>query len=191
MKTRILVLIVALSLIDSTAFAASLKLEQPRSGVSPVNVGHLAGAIPFDIDWTDPTSVPSRYIGSKVGLDGWPIPFMHVQSTSPLPSNASKEALLNAYRVYAIVKYCNSIRKGYLVTYVNDIELGRAREKIKLIEAPYIAESNNLDVRRLYDAAAGSTSGYPINGQVCQFVLRQLLSDWYTPGVSEELKKDF
>ena len=106
----------------------------------------------FAFDWNEPTSVPNSYTGSSLALvkpgTGWPVPFL--QLSNPDASAPSKAALLNAYRVYAVIKLCNVTRLGYLVTYVNDIELGRAREKITLIEAPYISENTGSlsDVNR-------------------------------------------
>jgi hypothetical protein len=38
--------------------------------------------------------------------------------------------LLNDYRFYAHVKWCDDLREGYLVQYINDAELERARQPI-------------------------------------------------------------
>jgi hypothetical protein len=143
----------------------------------------LINSMAFAFEWPESTSVPSSYTGPPAG---WPVPYVTL-----VKPDASKAALTNAYRVYAIVKYCNSTRQGYLVTYVNDVELDRARDKIKLIEAPYIAENKNLDTSGLFGEAVKSVGSFVINQQICHFALSQLLSDWKTPGGNPMIKKDF
>ncbi len=44
------------------------------------------------------------------------------------------QRLFDAYRTYVIVKYCSESRKGYLIPWVNDDELDRARRRVKKIE---------------------------------------------------------
>jgi hypothetical protein len=146
----------------------------------------ISSSIASALDWKAPTNVPNSYVG-KAG--GWPVPT--VSLTPADASTTSKAALMSAYRVYAVLKSCNVTRQGYLVTYVNDIELGRAREKITLIEAPYLVENKNLNTDALYAEAAKSVMGFIIDRQICQFSLTQLLSDWRTPGGNEMMKKDF
>jgi hypothetical protein len=99
--------------------------------------------------------------------------------------------LVNAYRVYSVVKYCNEIRQGYLVTYVNDIELDRAREKIKAIEAPYLAAYKNLDTDELFNMAFQSVHGFSIYDQACHYAMRQLFNDWKTSSGGVVVRKDF
>lgn len=58
----------------------------------------LINSMAFAFEWPESTSVPSSYTGPPAG---WPVPYVTL-----VKPDASKAALTNAYRVYAIVKYC-------------------------------------------------------------------------------------
>jgi hypothetical protein len=78
------------------------------------------------------------------------------RQVAPSPADTATATLFDAYRHYAFVKYCNEIRQGYASVYVNDIELDRARAKIKAIEASYVATNKDLDTTTLFGKAASS-----------------------------------
>lgn len=129
--------------------------------------------------------------GVTAEMGGFPIPFIRF-------NKPELTELGNAYRVYAFIKYCHEIHRGYLVVYVNDIELDRAREKIKAIEAPFIAAQPDLDTKEVFDGAAKSLSDQvglsrfmSVDGQTCHMALRQLLDSWKTPTGNMTIEKDF
>ena len=129
--------------------------------------------------------------GATAEMGGFPIPFIRFNK----PELAE---LGNAYRVYAFVKYCNKIREGYLIVYVNDVELDRAREKIKAIEAPFVAANPGLGTKEVFDGATKSLSDQvglsrfmSVDGQTCHLALRQLLNSWRTPTGNMTIEKDF
>jgi hypothetical protein len=83
------------------------------------------------------------------------------------PRKTRVALLYHAYRIYAYVKYCHDSREGYLATYVNGVELARARLKIEAIEAEALAVINSpenkatdngaeLDTKRLFTRAVES-----------------------------------
>src|SRR5665647_2361549 len=78
------------------------------------------------------------FTGPPRDVDGAIVPENGNMNTggNPIPNTLFKRIgvskLGNAYRVYAFIQYCYNKRQGYL----SSIELDRAREKIKAIEAP-------------------------------------------------------
>jgi hypothetical protein len=53
--------------------------------------------------------------------------------------------LFRAYTRYAYVKFCNQVREGYVLQYINDIEMQRATSMIKAIKDKAIKDEPNLD----------------------------------------------
>jgi hypothetical protein len=126
-----------------------------------------------------------------MGAGGFAIPF--IRFTKP-----ELAELGNAYRVYGFVKYSSEIRQGYLVAYVNNIELDRAREKIMAIEAPFVAKQPDLDTKEVFDVAIRSLTQHvglspfmSVDAQTCHFALRELFDGFETPTGNLEIKKDF
>jgi len=111
-----------------------------------------------------------------------------VEPTAPDIATAT---LFDAYRHYAFVKYCNEIRQGYASVYVNDIELDRARAKIKAIEASYVAANKDLDTDALFSKAASSLKGMNVSAQTCHMVLFELFSKYPTRNGNIVIEKDF
>jgi hypothetical protein len=96
--------------------------------------------------------------------------------------------LLLAYKRYAYVKYCNEVRQGYVVVYVNDIELERARTAVKAIEDDALREDATLDTNASWNRAGNEIGGLSVNRDQCQTELNALLQQ--NPR-HEPIRKDF
>jgi hypothetical protein len=82
--------------------------------------------------------------------------------------------LLNAYRMFAYARLCNEVRQGYLVTYVNDIELERARNAIRAIAAQIKKEDSSINTDDTWHQALKQLP--PVNDAMCHYVVVQLLN---------------
>lgn len=84
--------------------------------------------------------------------------------------------LFNGYRLYIYIQWCHRTREGYLVQYVNDIELARAEMAIKAIKAQAIADEPNLGPAddEVWKKALQSLVGAPLFPETCQQSLGQL-----------------
>jgi uncharacterized protein YecT (DUF1311 family) len=84
--------------------------------------------------------------------------------------------LFRGYKLYAFIKYCNEIRQGYEMVYINDVEMERARHKIEGIEKDALAaiDDKDFDTRALFNKAVRSNAGSFVNYQICHFQLAEL-----------------
>lgn len=89
--------------------------------------------------------------------------------------------LLNGYRFYAHVKWCHDVRDGYLVQYVNDAELARARTAIKALVEQTTTEEMSIKTDDVWQQALNSIAGHlrqdnSVDGfiEACQHSLREL-----------------
>jgi len=80
-----------------------------------------------------------------------------------------------AYKRYAYVKLCNEVRQGYLVVYINDIELDRARTAVKAVENHAVDEDKSLDTDALWKAANKELKGELVGRDTCQATFNDLL----------------
>jgi hypothetical protein len=102
------------------------------------------------------------------------------------------EWLFSGYRHYAYLKFCNEIRQGYAMVYVNDIELDRARTKIKDIEDDSLAVAHDLDTNALWNKAVSSIKGMHADPGTCRATLQGLMMKYPTShGSVIKLEKDF
>jgi hypothetical protein len=98
--------------------------------------------------------------------------------------------LLLAYKRYIYVKYCNEIRQGYAVVYVNDAELDRSRTAVKAIETAALAEDDSLNTDTIWRVAARQMVGVGhANRDQCHLEYVRLLDS--AGGMSGPLRKDF
>jgi hypothetical protein len=95
-----------------------------------------------------------------------------------LESLENTDALQTAYKNYAIVKYCNEIRQGYVMVYINEIETPRARSAVKAIEYNAVAKDRNLDTDAFWKRTLSEIGGARISRDSCQFALQQLLKQY-------------
>jgi peptidoglycan hydrolase-like protein with peptidoglycan-binding domain/uncharacterized protein YecT (DUF1311 family) len=100
--------------------------------------------------------------------------------------------LFRAYRLYAFIKYCNELRQGYVMIYINDVEMDRAREKIEGIEKDSLAAINDkdFDTTALFGKAVTANRGLYANYQSCHFELSNLFKIKSSDG-NFVIKKDF
>jgi len=56
--------------------------------------------------------------------------------------------LFMAYKLYSHVQFCNEVRQGYMVVWINEVELERARQATKAIEKVALAENPEPRHRR-------------------------------------------
>jgi TPR repeat protein len=96
--------------------------------------------------------------------------------------------LLTAYKRYAYVKYCNEVRQGYAVVYVNDIELERARVTVKAVEDDGLHEDGSLDTKAMWNRAVSEIAGKYVDRGQCQMELQSLLQQNPKPS---GIEKDF
>jgi hypothetical protein len=76
--------------------------------------------------------------------------------------------LIKAYQVYSNVAFCNELRQGYLVVWVNDVELERAKAATKAIEKSLLAEEPGLNTITLWQTALRQAGGWMANQWSCQ-----------------------
>jgi chemotaxis protein histidine kinase CheA len=98
--------------------------------------------------------------------------------------------LQRAYRAYGLVQYCNKVRQGYLVTYINDEEMDRAQIMIKATERMYVRQGfadTSLTADSIWKRAMSQIGGQPIDSQSCKGYYHQL-SD-FSPVPSIQIEK--
>jgi hypothetical protein len=93
------------------------------------------------------------------------------RNTSPLASH-----MFDVYRSWIYVSLCNQVRAGYMLVYVNDVELERARAAVKAVEKKFQVDDPKLDIAQLWKAASEPTS-MPVTQDQCQRTLINLLHE--------------
>jgi hypothetical protein len=85
--------------------------------------------------------------------------------------------VFRGYQMYINVTLCNQVREGYLVQYVNDVELERANKAIKAIVEQQKKRDPNLDADYAWNEAKQehNRSKPPITLDYCQNVYLQSL----------------
>jgi hypothetical protein len=100
-----------------------------------------------------------------------------VASAQTPAQSKSFNTLLQAYGGYIVSKYCHDTRNGYLLQWVNDAEIDKARAYVKHLEdEAQKAFDGQLDTDKLYREARRYVQGYPVNGSNCHVAYRQLMS---------------
>jgi hypothetical protein len=80
------------------------------------------------------------------------------------------------YALFRLVRYCNEVRRGYLMKYVNDEELDRANLVIKSLVAKAKAGSPGLDTDTLWSKAGDLANDKPVGIEACHSYLDQLIT---------------
>jgi hypothetical protein len=83
--------------------------------------------------------------------------------------------LFRLYRQWMFVQFCNQVREGYAMVFVNDIELERARKAVKAIEAKLKADDPDLNPTQVWNDA-GRKSQISVGPEQCQRTLANLLN---------------
>jgi hypothetical protein len=86
-----------------------------------------------------------------------------------------------AYQRWVYIQFCNEVRQGYLVTYVNDIERERARVAVKAIEKAALAEQADLDTDAIWTLARKAMVGKHAYQEQCRVELEALLRNSPVP----------
>lgn len=97
--------------------------------------------------------------------------------------------LQRAYRAYGLVQYCNKVRQGYLVTYINDEEMDRAQIMMKATERMYVRQGfsdTSLTADSIWKRAMSQIGGQPIDSQSCKGYYRQLSDFSPVPSIQIE-----
>jgi len=92
-----------------------------------------------------------------------------------IAADNAKIPISYGYRHYMVVRYCNEIRQGYLLQYVNDVEFERATVAIKAIVNAAKAANPSIDTDEEWKLASKVANGTPITQETCQMHLAQLL----------------
>lgn len=121
------------------------------------------------------------------------------QSTASPPLQMDNEMFANpavklfeADRKYGYVKWCYGQREGYLSVWINDVQLERARLRVKAIEDDAVAKVSDVNPKDLWKLAMKSLQGAWVNARSCTVVYEQLMS-LPAPGNAGgvDMKKDF
>jgi hypothetical protein len=105
------------------------------------------------------------------------------------------QRLFDAYRTYAIIQYCRETRRGYHIQWINEVELDRARSRVKKIEdeAKELL-GDALDADQLFHSAQVDDFSRvkDVDAPTCRAAYLQMLE---TPTASGEvgirIEKDF
>lgn len=110
----------------------------------------------------------------------------------------AKSVLLLGYDYYVRVQACHTVRQGYLVVWINDVEMDRARRAVKALEQVYTKQYLSIDTTALFQQAAHLASmniqvagGVDVN--YCHNAFEQLMAAWntYVGNTDYTAKKDF
>jgi hypothetical protein len=113
----------------------------------------------------------------------------------PEIDKAHKEAVSRAhieqrvqqgYAAYIGVRWCHETREGYLLQYVNDVEMRRAEEAIRAIVQKAKKEFPGMNTDVLWKAADRDIIGKPISQSYCQLWFHTLLDLSPIPAVRIE-----
>jgi len=91
-------------------------------------------------------------------------------------ANLPINRLFRGYQFYVHVKFCNEVREGYLVQYVNDAEMIRAEKAIKSVVDQSTTDDTSIDTDNVWKQAIAAVQGKPANINLCQHSLGQLLN---------------
>jgi hypothetical protein len=94
----------------------------------------------------------------------------------PAPANL-RLFLTRSYARYIFVQWCNQVRDGYLVVYVNESEAKWAKRAINAIQTGVTEQDSSIDTKKLWDEA-WSVVRRTMNPDrdTCQFQLTKLVN---------------
>jgi hypothetical protein len=85
------------------------------------------------------------------------------------------------YAAFAYVRFCHESREGYLVQYVNDVEMDKANKAIKEIVAQATKEDPAINTDEVWRKALAALQGINLDQMECHNTLTQLLKRSPTP----------
>jgi hypothetical protein len=95
------------------------------------------------------------------------------------PENQLREA----YSLYILLKWCHDVRDGYLVQYVNDVEMHRVETAMKAIGDKLKAQDPNMDTDKIWKQADRAIVGKGIGSDSCHWWFRQFMGTSPIPAV--------
>jgi hypothetical protein len=131
---------------------------------------------------------------TAIEIDGKPGAILRMVDESDL-KKANEEAVSRAhieqrvqqgYAAYIGVRWCHETREGYLLQYVNDVEMRRAEEAIRAIVQKAKKEFPGMNTDVLWKAADRDIIGKPISESYCHLWFRTLLDLSPIPAVHIE-----
>jgi hypothetical protein len=90
--------------------------------------------------------------------------------------------LRDAYRNYVVTQTCYKARNGYLVTWVNDVEMERARKAMHDLEALYLKQDPSINKEQVWKSVLTSVS---VQDVICQNAVHRLINQWSDTGNSD------
>jgi hypothetical protein len=111
------------------------------------------------------------------------------ECSQPLTKETASERLREAYDRYILIKVCHEVRQGYLITWINDAELARARNAVSRVETDARAKNPDLDVAVIW-AESNAKAAATLYRDFCQIRLRELERQGYASS-PREVQKDF
>lgn len=83
--------------------------------------------------------------------------------------------LAHAYQAYSYVRFCHEVREGYLIGYVNDVELERATTAIKAYAKQMQGEDASINLDSIWQNASAANRGRYANEYECKAEYAALL----------------
>jgi hypothetical protein len=84
--------------------------------------------------------------------------------------------LFRAHTRYIFVNVCHQNRKGYLMVFINDVELDRAEKAIHAILAQQKKRDSQIDTDLAYNEAMKEISRLPITDSLCHWKYNELMN---------------
>lgn len=101
--------------------------------------------------------------------------------------NASPQGQLRrAYSLYILLRWCHATREGYLVQYINDVEMQRVDAAIKAIVGKWRKVEPEMDTDLLWRQANQMTAGRYVSTNVCSSGYQELVSMSPIPAIRIE-----
>jgi hypothetical protein len=101
---------------------------------------------------------------------------IEAQKRAEIEARKPENRLIKAYQLYSNVQFCNQLRQGYMVVWVNDLELERARAATKAIEKSILVEQPGLNTNNLWQTALANAKGWQAYQRSCDQAYSNLLS---------------
>lgn len=121
---------------------------------------------------------------------------LNYKDTSPkTPAEWAVQNLYSGDRVYYLIKFCYETREGFASVFINDVQLEKARQKAKDLEADAKEANPGLDTDAVWKSAVINSKGYRIDYESCQsfflamFRVKSSHSNGSAPG--DAARKDF
>jgi hypothetical protein len=91
-----------------------------------------------------------------------------------------------AYSLYIRLRWCSGVREGYLVKYINDVEMERVETAIKAIVSKEKSREPDMNTDQLWQQADRATTGMRVQMDACQYWFHQLLAMSPVPAIRVE-----